>query len=137
MVDYKTRFEASFARVSADALERQFFSIFYKRFLATDPAIAAMFAKTDMENQFDMLRESLAELKNFSLSLESNNYIVTLARIHGVRGRQVMPISYDEWLDALVETVREVDPECDLQVELAWRLVLSPGITFMKFYYDR
>ena len=97
MVDYKARFDESFARVSADNLEKRFFATFYKRFLATDPAVEAMFAKTNMDNQFDMLRDSLTELKNFSVGLQSNNYIVTLARIHGVRGRQVMPISYDSW----------------------------------------
>jgi len=137
VVDYLAKFESSLSRVSSLELSQQFFSRFYERFIASDSRIAAMFAATDMAHQVEMLRESLAELKEFSTSLKSNNYIVTLARIHGIRGRKISPESYDSWLNALVDTVNEVDPECDLQTQLAWRLVLAPGIAFMKFYYDK
>ncbi len=110
---------------------------FYERFIGSDPRIAKMFEETDMGHQMGMLRESLSELREFSTSLKSNNYIVTLARIHGVRGRNVRPEFYDAWLDALVDTVQEVDPDSGLQTELSWRLVLAPGIAFMKFYHDK
>lgn len=118
-------------------MAQRFYERFYERFIASDPHIAEMFAHTDMGHQVGMLRESLSELKEFSTSLKSNNYIVTLARIHGIRGRQISPGSYDSWLASLVATVGEIDPECGLQTELAWRLVLAPGIEFMKFYYDK
>ena len=137
VVDYKALFEASFARVSSDRCAQEFFAGFYRRFMGSSPTIAGMFASTDLPHQQQMLRESLTELKEFSTSLQSNNYIVTLARVHGIRGRDVSAESYDIWLDALVATVREDDPECGLQTELAWRLVLAPGIEFMKFYYDK
>lgn len=137
MVDYMAEFRASLARVTTEELEDRFFSSFYDRFIGADESIAAMFSGTDMEHQKKMLRESLHELMDFSTSLKLNNYIVTLARIHGVRGRQVQPSSYDLWLDKLVESVSDIDPDSNTNVELAWRLVLSPGVTFMKFYYDR
>ena len=137
MVDYLAEFEASLARLHEPALSKTFYEQFYERFISSDPRIEKMFEETDMTHQESMLRASLSELQEFSTSLKSNNYIVTLARIHGVRGRQVHPYSYDSWLDALVATVADVDPECGLQTELAWRLVLAPGIAFMKFYYDK
>lgn len=137
MVDYLAKFEESLARIHEPERAKSFYERFYERFIASDPRIAEMFKDTDMAHQIDMLRASLSELKEFSTSLKSNNYIVTLARIHGIRGRDVHPESYDAWLDSLVSTVADVDPECDLQTELAWRLVLAPGIEFMKFYYDK
>ena len=137
MVDYQIEFEASLSRILAPERSEAFFRRFYERFIGSDPHIAAMFEDTDMAHQVGMLKDSLAELREFSTSLKSNNYIVTLARIHGVRGRKVSPESYDMWLDALVDTVREVDSECDINAELSWRLVLAPGIAFMKFYYDK
>ena len=137
MVDYLAEFESSLARVCAPELSQSFFARFYERFTGSDERIAALFEGTDMGYQVKMLKDSLSELREFSISLKSNNYIVTLARIHGVRGRQISPDSYDTWLDTLVETVVEIDPECGLQTELAWRLVLAPGIAFMKFYYDK
>jgi truncated hemoglobin YjbI len=137
VVDYQLEFESSVSRVLAPDSSDAFFSRFYELFVGSDPRIAKMFEETDMTHQKNMLRDSLAELREFSTSLKSNNYIVTLARIHGVRGRKVSPESYDTWLNALVETVCEMDPECSVQTELSWRLVLAPGIAFMKFYYDR
>jgi hypothetical protein len=41
------------------------------------------------------------------------------------------------WLESLIKTVADYDPEFDLDVELSWRVVLSSGITYMKFKYDK
>ena len=132
MQNYKEIFEASFARVSGPHLEQEFFATFYARFLLTDKEVAAMFAKTDMDHQFGMLRESLNELRKFSLTQEKNDYVTKLARVHGARGHQIKPSFYDNWLTALVEAVHEIDPESNPQVEVAWRVILAPGIAFMK-----
>lgn len=132
MQNYRDIFEASFARVSSTNLDQEFFATFYARFLLTDPKVAAMFSKTDMGHQFGMLRESLSELVEFSMTHIKTEYIVKLAQVHGARGRMVIPAFYDSWLDALVETVHEIDPEASPEVEMAWRVVLAPGIAFMK-----
>ena len=39
--------------------------------------------------------------------------------------------------EALAAAVAEFDPDYDEDVGLAWRLVLSPGITYMRYCYDR
>ena len=36
-----------------------------------------------------------------------------------------------------MEAVSEFDPEFNDEVELAWRLALTPGITYMKFMHQR
>ena len=137
MVDYMATFKASFARVTGEELRSQFFDLFYERFIASEKEVAALFAETDMSRQKDMLRESLVELMEFCVTMESNPYIVTLARVHGVRGRNIPLHMFDLWLDSLVATVRRVDPGQNENVEAAWRVVLAPGIAFMKFYRDR
>jgi hemoglobin-like flavoprotein len=137
VVDYVYEFERSFARLREPGRVEQFLDHFYQRFIAADPAVAEKFGATDMAHQKQMLRESLAEMAEFALTRQSNPYIVTLARIHGVRGRDIPVRLYDLWLDCLVETVREVDPEATDSVALGWRIVLVPGIEFMKFYRDR
>ena len=50
--------------------------------------------------------------------------------------RGIAPELYEEWLESLIQTVREFDLEFTDEVELSWRVVLSPGITYMKFRYD-
>lgn len=134
MVDYTQEFEQSFARITDAVRSERFFDRFYQRFFAADPRVAAIFGDRDMAHQKQMLRESLAEMAEFARKRESNPYIVTLARIHGVRGRNIPSDMFDIWLDCLVDTVREVDPLASDNVALGWRIVLAPGIEFMKFY---
>ena len=99
--------------------------------------MAARFQGTDMVRQKEMLRESLAEMADFALKHESNPYILTLARIHGDRGHDIPSEMYDAWLDCVVDAVRETDPNATDAVALAWRIVMAPGIEFMKFYRAR
>lgn len=51
------------------------------------------------------------------------------------RKLDIHPELYDLWLECLIETVAEFDDGFRDEVELAWRLVLSPGIVYMKFKY--
>ena len=137
MMDYRALFNASLARVTDATREAAFFDDFYRRFVAADPAIEAKFRDTDFAKQKQMLRESFQEMNHFCGSLQSNTYIITLARIHGSRGRDIPVHMFDIWLECLVATVKELDPEYTDSVELAWRIIMTPGIQFMKFYRDR
>ena len=60
-----------------------------------------------------------------------------VARLHIRSGRDIPAEYYDTWLDSLIEALGEFDPEFDADVELSWRLVLAPGISYMKFMHDR
>jgi hypothetical protein len=137
MVDYMATFNASYERLTRGALRTLFLDGFYDRFIATNADVAEKFAQTDFVQQKKMLWESLVEMRDFCVSLESNTYILTLARIHGVRGRDIPSSMFELWLDSLARTAREVDPEGNDNIELSWRLVMAPGIEFMKFYSDR
>jgi truncated hemoglobin YjbI len=137
VIDYVNEFHASFARVTEPGRCEPFFDRFYERFVAADERVAAKFRNTEMAHQKEMLRESLAQMVDFFLKHQSNPYLVTLARIHGVRGHDIPVDLYDLWLDCLVATVKEIDPEVTDAVQLAWRIVMSPGIEFMKFYRSR
>ena len=137
MVDYIQEFDDSFARVTEPERCDRFLERFYRRFFAADELVAEKFRDTDLARQKEMLRESLAEMADFFLKHKSNPYLITLARIHGVRGREIPVRLFDLWLDTLVATVLECDPKATDSVALAWRIVMAPGIEFMKFYRDR
>ena len=137
MVDYITEFEERFARVTEPGRCDRFLDRFYERFVAADRVVAEKFRDTDLAHQKEMLRESLAEMFDFFLKHQSNPYLITLARIHGARGHDVPTRLYDLWLEALVATVLDCDPKATDSVALAWRIVMAPGIEFMKFYRAR
>jgi len=127
-------FDASYqrlfgARVTIDPSAGPFFHSFYRYFLEHDE-IRALFRNTDMARQEGMLRRSLFHLAAFYVSHEPSAELERIAVVHSRLG--ITNAHYDLWLDALVKTVREHDPKCDLATELSWRLALMPGITYMR-----
>ncbi len=129
-----TVFERSYTRVFGEGVglgERAtpFFETFYRHFLM-DKGVAQAFSGTDMTRQVAMLRKSFFHLVTFYMSHEPTEELTRIALLHHDIG--IDTAFYDSWLDALVSTVREFDPECELAVELAWRLALTPGITYMR-----
>ncbi len=133
--DYATIFNASFGRAAVSP-ESPFFDRFYELFMQRSYKIRAKFKGVDMAHQRLMLRHSLLELVGFFTTGRSNEYMEKIAQRHGRAGIDVPPAFYDAWLETLVETVRECDPKFDREVETAWRVVLSPGIEFMKVRYE-
>ena len=127
-------FDASYTRIFGDGVglseaATPFFEAFYGHFLK-HPGIRKAFEGTDMSRQVSMLRKSFFNLAAFYVSHEPSAELTRIATIHHRLG--IDPSYYDLWLDALIETVREFDPECDQATELAWRLALMPGITYMR-----
>lgn len=107
----------------------RFFERFYDVFLE-DPGVAALFASTDMGRQVQMLRKSLFQLVTFYVLDEPSPELNRLAEIHKAVG--VSPGMFDTWMQALLNTVEELDPGFDELTKLAWCWALAPGITFMK-----
>lgn len=141
MLDKNTFFE-SYTRIFGEDLKIDvkgdlFLAEFYKRFLQSSEEVATAFKNTDMEHQKKMLKNSLFYGINF---LENMSYFDSLHRIavsHSKQRYDIKPELYDLWLDCMVATVKDFDPQFSDDVELSWRLAFSQTITYMKFMYDR
>jgi len=131
-----TLFDESYTRLFGDDVgiheaANTFFERFYYHFLQ-DPEVDELFRKTDMPRQVSMLRKSFFQLAAFYVTNAPSAELERLAFIHDRLG--IADAHYDRWLDALVETVKEQDSDCDLATELAWRWALAPGLTYMKLF---
>lgn len=136
-MSYERLFDESYERVALEVRDGQpFFEGFYHRFLVASPLVRHKFRNTDMVQQRTMLKKSFYSLLTFYASGSVDNVLERIAANHSRKGLDVSPFLYDLWLECLMDTVKRYDPLFDDDVELAWRLVLSPGITYMKFKYD-
>jgi truncated hemoglobin YjbI len=131
-----SKFEASYARLFGDNVTLapeadEFFVAFYERFLRDD-RIAERFRETDLNRLVQMLRKSLFQIVAYYLFSEETPELVRLAQVH--RAAEIDSTMFDQWLEALIDTVAEFDPEFDETVGLAWCWALAPGITFMRIY---
>jgi hemoglobin-like flavoprotein len=136
MPNYDEIFVESLSRVVGDgAYNPEFIRTFYDIFLGTSPAVAEKFQHTDMSAQRTMLHDSLLIMVDFNRTRVPTPSLEKLAEIHSHRGHDVSPALYDLWLDSLVTAVSRHDPCFNDDVDLAWRIALSPGICFMRFAY--
>ena len=62
-------------------------------------------------------------------------YLEYIAKRHDRHHLNIEPELYELWLEALIDTVRECDPEFDATVEKTWRSVLRYGIDYMVSHY--
>ena len=130
-------YDKSYQRVVNRTIDNvEFFEAFYQNFLNSSERVRNFFVDTDMDVQRRMLKKSFYHLLVFYGSNQADAYINKIAVSHNRHHLNVPPDFYDLWIDQLVVTVKSFDPEFSHNVELAWRLVLAPGITYMKFKYD-
>jgi hemoglobin-like flavoprotein len=113
-----------------------FFDCFYEKFVGSSPEIKDKFRNTDMKKQKLMLRSSILYIMQLFSTHELHESLQEIAIKHDQQHMDIRPELYDIWIECLIDTVRELDPYFDERVELAWRLVFSPGITYMKFNYE-
>ena len=132
MVRYRKLLNISYQRaVSPDS--EAFFKRFYKK-LNKDPQIAALFSNTDMDRQIKILMQSMTLVTSFAATMKTSKEMNKIAKIHGKDKMNLPAEMYDIWLDCLVDTVKERDPEFNSQIETAWRVVMAPGIAHMKSF---
>ena len=128
-------FDASYARVFGESVTISaeadaFFERFYEIFVARSAEVRDLFATTDMARQSSMLRRSLYELVAFYVTGVISNQMRETAEVH--RNLHFSPTLWDHWLDSLVDAVAEFDDGFTEITQYAWRLALTPGITYLK-----
>ena len=133
MNDYRRLFNLSYQRAISPNYEI-FFKRFYDKLIGSDPDIEALFSDTDMERQFRMLMQSMTHITSFAATLEADEEIDRIAKLHGKDNLKISTEIFDLWLDCLIDTVREHDPEYNHHVETAWKEIMSPGLEYMKSF---
>ncbi|MFT7561591.1 MAG: hemoglobin-like flavoprotein [Flavobacteriales bacterium] len=134
---FEAIFDASYERTIKNYQgDGDFFEAFYEHFLNCSPLIRKHFENSNMHMQQRMLKKSFYSLVVFYASGSVDNVLSTMAERHSVSQKSIPPELYDLWLESLILTVRDFDTKFDDEIELAWRLVLSGGITYMKFKFN-
>ncbi len=129
------RFRAHFDVWVGDSYNDAFVSRFYDNFFAQSHEIAERFAATNMSMQKTMLHDSLHDLRDFTTDETARRNLQGVAAQHDQAHANIPPRLYDLWLDSLIATLKDFDPDFDQLTERAWREALAPGIALMKGAY--
>lgn len=110
---------------------------FYEIFIKSSPKIAPYFAKTNMAKQHSLLKEGVELLIMFGLgSLKAKSYMAKMGELHGRKHINVPPELYPFWVNSMVATVRDIDPEFTPEIEASWRRHLQKGIDRITSAYE-
>lgn len=108
----------------------EFFRAFYDRFLASDPSVPPYFAATKFDKQEKLLQHGLSMLLIFA-KRSNPNLLNRLVERHGPSDLNIPARLFPVFLDSLLDTVKQFDPDCDAATLEAWRVTLAPGIALM------
>jgi hemoglobin-like flavoprotein len=139
-LNYEKLFEDSYSRVIGEGIGlgekgRRFFRHFYTTFFSKSEEVRDKFKDVEMDVQIHVLEKSMFHIISFYVAKTDTEFLQKIAQTHNREQYDIKPKFYDIWLEALIETVEELDPEFNDDLRLAWRLAMTPGIQFMKFHY--
>lgn len=125
-----TTFRESLERCQANP---HFLNRFYNNFVIANPVVREKFANTDMEKQKMMLHASLYMI---ALATQGNGaaslYLDKISKRHSKTDLDISNELYGLWLETLLKTVSEIDPDCSQTILSAWNDVMQFGIDFMQ-----
>jgi hemoglobin-like flavoprotein len=114
-----------------------FFACFYRNFFRVCPEAAPLFAKTNFERQHKLLQHAIGLLLAFPNQPSTEPTILTrVADRHSRRELGINPSLHAPFVESLIETVREHDPQFNAETEDAWRRTVAPGVAYMQRRYE-
>lgn len=122
-------------QMARDSLSRcgkdsSFLDHFYELFMASSQDIREKFEQTDFERQKKVLSDSLFLMLAAAGTTQGFAHVqlVKLATRHSREQLDIKPEWYVVWLDSLMKTVADHDPEYSEEVGAAWRESLKGSI---------
>lgn len=113
---------------------QSFFDTFYRIFLASSPEVRAKFASTDMPAQKLLLRQGIMNIVLYARGMPDTK-LKALGCSHSRKGMDIHPELYTLWTQALLQTVKEHDPEASEAILRAWHEVIQLGVSVILKEY--
>jgi hemoglobin-like flavoprotein len=115
----------------------EFFPDFYRNFFRACPEAAPLFAKTNFDRQYRLLQHAIGLLLAFSNQPHTEPTILTrVAERHSRRDLAIHPRLHGPFLESLIKTIQEHDPQFTAVTEDAWRRTIAPGFAYMQSRYE-
>lgn len=113
-----------------------FFESFYRNFLSVCPEAAPRFARTDFARQNKLLRHAVGVLLIFPNQADSEPTLLNrIAERHSRRDLDIPAVLYPPFVNSLIATVKQYDPEFTSEIGDAWRRTVEKGVAYMVSRY--
>jgi len=124
----------SFLRSSKD---KRFAHQFYQSLFFLNPSLEKYFVDTDFEHQRKAFMNGLGFLIGFLDESDSfsRTQVVRIAKSHSYKNLNINPHHYYYWIDAIIMTVRKLDPQWHEDLAYYWREVINMPVSFIISQY--
>jgi len=115
-----------------------FFRTFYDKFLKSNSEIREKFKNTQFEKQITMLKNAISMAILYAEKKDELAWdvLTKIRHSHSRSKRDVKPEYYGYWLECLLDTLRECDPQFNVQLEAHWREMLKITIDYIVKGYE-
>ena len=136
VIDYEEEFNLSYWRATQSIVDGvPFVDSFRNRLVASSEEIQAIFTTSTGEMLNRGLVRALVHLARYYPDGEPDCILENIAVRNNREGRAIQPHLYDAFLDCMIETVADYDPEYEDHVGDSWRHILGPGLEYIKSQY--
>ncbi len=129
---YRDLFEASLNRVIPDADKKAFFQAFFEAFKHMTPETELHFSRRPDEEGPQMMYKTFFAMLAVDGVLFVTDFLERLAREQSHEGLRLPPRFFALWREAMLNTVRLRDPECDEEILTAWAMAIAPGLEYLR-----
>lgn len=136
VADYEEIFNQSYWRVHKNAIgDVPFVDAFLENLVRSSPEVADRMARGDTERFRSALTLGIVHLASFRATGQADSVLAGIAKRQSRTGRDIAPHLYEFFLQALLQTVEQYDPDFSPDVRKAWEVMLRPGLEYMKSMY--
>ncbi|QDU82379.1 Flavohemoprotein [Polystyrenella longa] len=114
-----------------------FFDAFYDHFARKSSEIGPLFSNTDMQKQNELLSDAIVSLISFAKGdSAARQHIEEIRLSHDRYQLNIKPKWYPFWIEALLDTIKESDPDCTPELLENWQTVIQPGIDHILSFHS-
>lgn len=125
-MDYTTNKKSFLASFSRCLKKENFLEVFYEKFISSNPEIKEKFRFVDFGRQTKMLANSIGvTISAIDGQQEGLAKLKELTVSHNRHHHDAKPEWYPLWIESLVETASETDPEWSEELETIWHSMLE------------
>lgn len=130
--NYEELFNDSYDRITSADQGDTFFSHFYTLFIESTQALNVLSSPQAHREQQKIIYKAFFYMLSVATSYIVSDYLEHVTREQNEHGLNLPASVFAYWRRAVLQTVRDLDPQCDEEVLTAWAIFMAPGLEFMR-----
>lgn len=131
-INYEELFNDSYNRMTTHDKGGLFFAHFYALFVDSTGDLTPLLTAAQRLEKQKVIYKTFFYMLSVANTHIVSDYLVKITRDRSQQNLNLPPSIYAFWRKAVLQTVIDLDPQCDDEILTAWAIILAPGLEFMR-----